>query len=555
MDTGRMIELVRYKIEDNPYNYQAAEDYFELLRIYADEGKAGQAHKLNKQVQDITAQGVQHKDIDIGIKFYELHKRSLLFSAQDDFDSYMQYMEFNRPPEKKFYLPRRRVLKTLVGDMQDLLDGIIKFLAVSLPPRTGKSTLGCFFISMLMGKYPDLANVMTGYGDKLTDGFYMEVMSLLTDDSQYLWRDIFPECHVARTNSKNKEIDINTPKRFSTLTCRTMEGALTGAVEVGKCLYCDDLVKDLEEALSIERMEKKYDIYANQLRDRMLDGLGRADESVFQLMIGTRWTPIDVMGRIEEIYADDPTYRFRVIPALNEKNESNFQYKVRGFSTAYYLDIRDNVLKDDPASWWAKYMGRPYVREGLLFPPDDLQYYNGILPDGEPDRKIAACDVAWGGGDSLSMPIAYIYGDECYIVDVVFNRGHKEITRAIVVGKIKQHLPHQVRFEANNGGDEYADKVDELLRDDGIRINISHRKAPNTQSKLSRIVQFAPDIKKFYFLHAKHRTQEYDLFMKELISFTQTGKNKYDDAPDSLGMLVDLMDSNAGKITVFKRPF
>jgi len=232
-------------------------------------------------------------------------------------------------------------------------------------------------------------------------------------------------------------------------------------------------------------------------------------------------------------------YRFRVIPALNEDGESNFNYQYGlGFDTAYYEDMRDSI---DAATWWAKYMGQPYIREGLLFPADELRTYNGVLPEGEPDRIVAVCDVAFGGGDSLSMPIAYVYGDEVYVYDVVFNNGDKTVTQPAVVGKLKQHHPHMARFEANNGGDAYCEKVDEILRADGVRINMSTKKAPTTQSKLSRIIQFAPDIKKFFFVDDAHRSKEYRIFMNEVTLFVQTSKNKHDDACDSLAMLVEFL--------------
>ena len=200
-------------------------------------------------------------------------------------------------------------------------------------------------------------------------------------------------------------------------------------------------------------------------------------------------------------------------------------------------------------------MGNPYVREGLLFPREELRYYNGILPDGEPDRKISVCDTAWGGGDSLSLPICYVYGDEAYLPDVVFNNGDKTVTRPMVIGKLKQHVPHMVRWESNNGGDEYGGIVDEKLRAEGVRINMSYKKAPTTQSKLSRIIQFAPDIKKIYFLDEKHRSSEYEKFMREVTTFTVSGKNLHDDAPDSLAMLVDFMNGGIKKVTVGQRPF
>lgn len=527
--------------------FEAYQDYFDTLRLLGKEDKK-KSFEHNLWLRKETARLVREsKDPETIIKFFELNKKTYLYMAQDDFDSYCIYLEWNREPHKRFYLPRRKVLYPLVQDLQDLADGKIDFLGVSMPPRTGKSTLCIFFMTWLMGKNPDTANVMSGHSDKLTDGFYREVLTILTDNETYLWADVFPTVRLVETSAKNETIDLNRKKRFPTFTARSIGGTLTGAVEIseGGCLYVDDLIEDLEESLNPDRLQAKYDAYLNQLKDRKKEGAK-------ELMVGTRWNVLDPLGRIQQQYADNPRYRFRVIPALNEKGESNFVYDYGlGFTTEYFLDMKASL---DDATWCAKYMGRPYVREGLLFPADELRYYNGTLPDGEP-YKVAVCDVAWGGGDSLAMVFAYVYGNDVYIHDVIFNKGDKTVTQPVIIGRVKQLMPNKIRFEANNGGGEYADAINEKLRSDGVHINIIARKAPNNQSKMGRIIQFAPDIKKFYFRDAKNRSQEYQAFMDELTMFSQAGKNAHDDAPDSLAMLADELYHGPARVEVAARPW
>lgn len=527
--------------------FEAYQDYFDTLRLLGKEDKK-KSFEHNLWLRKETARLVREsKEPETIIKFFELNKKTYLYMAQDDFDSYCIYLEWNREPQKKFYLPRRKVLYPLVQDLQDLADGKIDFLGVSMPPRTGKSTLCIFFMTWLMGKNPDTANVMSGHSDKLTDAFYREVLTILTDNETYLWADVFPTVRLVDTSAKNETIDLNRKKRFPTFTARSIGGTLTGAVEIGEggCLYVDDLIEDLEESLNPDRLQAKYDAYLNQLKDRKKEGAK-------ELMVGTRWNVLDPLGRIQQQYADNPRYRFRVIPALNEKGESNFVYDYGvGFTTEYYLDMKASI---DDATWCAKYMGRPYVREGLLFPADELRYYNGTLPDGEP-YKVAVCDVAWGGGDSLAMVFAYVYGNDVYIHDVIFNKGDKTVTQPVIIGRTKQLMPNKIRFEANNGGGEYADAINERLRSDGVHINIIARKAPNNQSKMGRIIQFSPDIKKFYFRDAKNRSQEYQAFMDELTIFSQAGKNAHDDAPDSLAMLADELYRGVARVEVAARPW
>jgi len=523
-----------------------------MLRALGKENKAS-SYEHNMWLRRETAKQVMQGEdpVELG-KYYELNKKSYLYMAVDDLDSYCIYLEWNREPHKKFYQPRRKVLAPLVRDLQDLADRKIDFLGVSMPPRTGKSTICIFFMTWLMGKNPDVANVMSGHSDKLTDGFYREALAILTDRENYSWCDVFPTARVVDTSAKNETIDLNRKKRFSSFTARSVGGTLTGAVEIGTggCLYVDDLIEDLEESLNPDRLQAKYDAYLNQLKDRKKDG-------AFELMVGTRWNVFDPLGRVEEQYKDNPRYRFRVIPALNEDGQSNFDYPYQlGFSKEYYEDMKASI---DDASWCAKYMGNPYVREGLLFPVDELRYYNGVLPDGG-SFDVAVCDVAWGGGDSLSMPFSKTFTGDVYIHDVIFNQGDKDVTKPVVIGRSKLHKPHKERYEANNGGGEYADDVDRRLRAEGVHINITARKAPNNQSKLGRIIQFAPDIKKFYFLSpgrdangTPYRSKEYQSFMDEVTMFSQTGKNKHDDAPDSLAMLADELFHGTARVEIGQR--
>ena len=467
------------------------------------------------------------------IDYYQVYRESMKRLAREDFDIYCQYLELDRPAQERFYLPRRRVLKTVVDDLQDLEEGKIKFLGVSLPPRVGKSTLCIFFMTWIMGRRPNVANLMSGHSDKLTDGFFREILSIINDPDKYNWHDIF-ESQIVNTSTKNETIDLDNISRFPTMTCRSVTGTLTGAVEVGNdgILYCDDLVEDLEESLNPLRLQSKYDAYLNQLKDRK-------KESAKELMVGTRWNVFDPLGRIKEQYEGDPMYRFRVIPALDENDESNFQYDYDlGFSTEYYHDMRDSI---DEATWWAKYMGQPYVREGIVFERDSLNWYNGVLPEGEPDQVISACDVAWGGGDSLSMPVGYVFGDEVYIHDWVFDTGDKSLTKPLVRDAFLRNKIQRCRFEANNGGDEYADDIDRMLKGENYHAHITTKKATGVQSKLGRILQYSPDIKKFYFRDRKNSSKAYQKAMDELTLFTQTGKNPHDDAPDSLAMLADFM--------------
>lgn len=478
-------------------------------------------------------------------KWYQLYLRCQLFLAPYNFDDYLLFLEHKRTPEKQFYLPRRNVLKIIVDNLQELEERKIKFLGISLPPRIGKTTTCLFYVTWVMGRHPELASLMSGHSDTITRSFFRECMNVIKSE-EYAWAEIFPNVKLESTSAEDEAINLGSAKRFPTLTCRAIEGGLEGVVEAAWLLYTDDLIRDREESLSPVRLDSKYQSYLNVLFDRKLDGCA-------ELMVGTRWNVLDCLGRLQKLHADDPEYRFLVIPALNSKDKSNFVYKYnKGFSTEYFLNIRKTLDRNE---WMAKYQGSPFKREGLCFPETELTYYNGELPDGQPDKIFAAVDVAYGGADSLSMPVCYKYGNTVYIVDVVFNNQNKDITRPLVIGMILRHKIQLIRFEANNGGHEYADIVDSILQQSGYHCNISYRFAPGKSGKVARIQQYVPEIKRYVFLDRAHRSQEYQKFMDELCDFAEIGQNPHDDAPDSMAQLVAFDEGGIGRAEPMQRPF
>lgn len=516
------------------------------------------ALELSKKAQKNLEQMIENvvHGVIFQVDMYCMNKRASLpeldlwwqiqkFQAPYYFESFLWYMERKRPYEKKFYFPRRKTLNVVVQDLQDLEERKYKFYGLSLPPRVGKSTICIFFMAWHIGRCRSSHNAMSGHSGTLAEHFYDEIQKLTVSDD-YTFCEIFPEVKLVDKSAEAKTLKYDQQESFDTLTCRGIDGTWTGAVDISAdgYLYVDDMVRDRTESLSPRRLEGRYQDYLNVLVDRKNDGSR-------ELMVGTRWNVIDILGRIEKQYAGNPLYRFRKIPALNDDGESNFVYDYgKGFSKEYFEEVRDRL---DQNEWMAKYQQKPFVREGILLPADDLRYFNGILPDGD-SRIVAVCDVALGGGDRLSMPIGREYSNgDIYIFDWVFNPGVKEVTLPIVTGKIISNEIRQIRFEANQGGDLYCAWVDEMLQKEHYKCSCSHKRAPNTMEKTSKIIAYSGDIKrKFVFLDSRkvseeqkradaelgiiryERSKEYDDAMDEMTTFVTIGKNEHDDAIDGI---------------------
>ena len=665
-----------------------------LSRLYGEDPKAARAWSRRMRAAALArATRPDGRPAEL-VEAMDAWEAMLLAAATDEFEAYVLYTELDREPSKRFYMPRMRQLRPAVEALQDLADGKLDFLSISMPPRVGKalafgtpvltrgkgwkphgwlvpgdevlapdggyrrvlavhdpcemeweveftngervvchgahewpvldlldgserlvetremagaaaylpepglplrfmlqgatrepvyvaalrrcapgtmgncitvegglyccgrsllpthnSTLCIFYLTWVMGRHPDRANVMTGYSDKLTSGFYEEAKSLITGE-EYRFSRVFPDAPLVDCSSIDESIALGRASRYPTLTCRSVEGTLTGAVEIGPdaLLYMDDLVSDREEALNSARMDKLYSIYNNQLKDRMKEGAR-------QLCVATRWVPNDPIGRIEALHAGDPRYRFLAIPALDEDGESQFEYDFGlGFSTAYYEDMRRSLTDSgEEDSWAAKYMQRPYEREGRLFEPGTLRTFEE-LPEGEPDAVFAACDTKDKGADYCVMVVCAVYGADHYVVDVVCDNGAPETVEPRLARCLAANRVGLARFESNGAGGRVADDVQAQCLRLGREVEV--RKKFSTANKETRILADSPWVKARCLFRAEPDTRDYRIFMQFLTSYSVVGRNAHDDVPDCMSMYKRMMEeARVAKVEAVERRF
>lgn len=481
-------------------------------------------------------------------RLFALHKKVLLAAAPHDFDSYLLYVEWNRDLDKKFYPPRRKVLKQVAEAMQDLAERKIRLLTISLPPGTGKTTLAIFYLTWLAGRTPNEPILSGSHSNAFIRGVYDECLRILDPEGEYLWHDVFPGIQVSSTNAKDCRIDIDKKQRFETLEFTSIGTGNAGLYRAMNLLYCDDLVSGIEVALSKERLDKLWETYTTDLRQR------KQGDHCVELHIATPWSVHDVIARLQQKYGDDDDARFINIPALDENDESNFDYDYGvGYSTATLRAQREIM---DDASWRALYMCQPIEREGLVYSEDELRRYFE-LPKGEPDGIIAVCDTKDKGADYAFLPVAYVYGEDYYIDDCICDNNLPNIVDARLTEILVRDKVQMCRFESNSAGGRVAEKVQEAVKEKGGITHITTKFT--TANKETKIIVNSAWVKEHCLFKDESmykRKSDYGKMMNFLCSYTMAGKNAHDDVPDGMAMLAEYAQSLVGaKVQIFKRPF
>lgn len=527
--------------------------YMDVLALFKEHISGGESeyHILNKQFREevtVAIRAMSGRDLTFLERMNQAYRNSLLLDAQVDFDAYMLYLEQNREPKKRFYLPRRTKLMPVVKALQALEGDEIDLLGISLPPGVGKTTLAIFFLTWLAGKYPD-EQILTGsHSNAFVRGVYDECLRIFDKNGEYLWHDVFTDLGVSDTNAKDCRIDIGHRNRFETLEFTSIGTGNAGLYRASRLLYCDDLVSGIEVALSKERLDKLWETYTTDLRQRKIG------DHCKELHIATRWSVHDPIGRLESQYDGNDRAKFIVIPALNDADESNFDYVGGvGFSTAFYHEQRD-IMED--ASWRALYMNQPIEREGQLYHPDELRRFFE-LPEREPDAILAVCDTKAKGSDYAFMPVMYLYGQDCYIGDCVCDNGDPGVVEERLAQCLYKNKVQMCQFESNAAGWHIAEKIQKRVKELGWNTHITTK--PTTSNKDTKIIVNAPEVKRrcLFYDSTKYRiNSDYGRAMNMLTGYTLMGKNKHDDVPDGMAMAVLYLNSlSASKVEVIQRPF
>ena len=521
IDAYVMATQTAYK-EDREYALKVSARAKEIVEQYIFNLTGGNSWELEKYAFD---NKTWYEILD---KLYEI----LLVEAQNKVvDSGFRYLEKKREPKERFYMPRRKQLVKigLVDALQGMIDDKYDILCISLIPGAGKTSIEKFFNALIIGWFPKDFNLFYSHSGDITRMYYDGVLDIVSNSDEYAWNDIFPDLSVTRTDAKMEQFNVGKYKPFPSVQCTSVGSKNAGKVRASKFLLVDDMIGGIEEALNPMILDKLWNKYAVDARQRKIqDSDGKPCKEIH---IATRWSVNDVIGRIQKMYADNERVKVISVPDIDaETGESNFEYEFSGFTVEFFAD--QQLLMDD-ISYKCLYKQEPIEREGLLFPADKIRTYLN-LPHGEAKITTAQCDTKGKGTDYFVMPILQKYGDEWYCVDCVCdNSADYEYQYENAANVLVENGVQECEFESNAGGDRVALEVNKRVESKGWICNITSR--PTETNKEARIFQCSNWIlNNIIFKDSSLYTpkEPYGVMMSLLKQYSVSGKKQLDDVPD-----------------------
>lgn len=471
-------------------------------------------------------------------------------------DSYFRYIEKKREPKERFYMPRRKqFLKIgLVDGLQGMLDDKYDMLLISLIPGAGKTSIEKFFLSGVIGWYPKDFNLFYSHSSDITRMFYDGELDIVKNLGEYCWHDIFPNLAVSGENAKMEQFNVGKYKPFPSVQCTSVGSKNAGKVRASKFLLVDDMIGGIEEALNRNILDKLWDKYAVDARQRKIQDTD--GNNCKEIHIATRWSVHDVIGRIQKMYEGNDRVKTIAVPDIDPKTgKSNFDYEYSGFTVEFFED--QQLLMDD-VSYRCLYKQEPIEREGLLFPEEKTRRYLN-LPHGAPEIITAQCDTKGKGTDYFVLPVLQKYGEDYYCVDCVCdNTADYELQYENASNIIVDNQVQECEFERNSGGDRVALEVNKRVEQKGWICNITD--TPTETNKEARIYQCSSWIlQHVIFKDSSLYTpkEPYGVMMSLLTRYSVSDKKQLDDVPDVFSNFAIRMTAGTreAKVEAVHNPF
>ena len=419
---------------------------------------------------------------------------------------------------------------------------------------THNTTVEKMLNALVAGWFPRDFNLFYSHSGDITRMYYDGVYDICTNSDEYTWNEIFPNLSVTSTNAKMEQFNIGKYKPFPSVQCTSVGSKNAGKVRASKFLFVDDMIGGIEEAMNPMILDKLWDKYAVDARQRKTQDTD--GKNCKEIHIATRWSVNDVIGRIQNMYEGNPRVKVIAVPDIDPKTGlSNFDYEFSGFTVAFF---EDQQLLMDEISYRCLYKQEPIEREGLLFPEEKIRRYLN-LPHGEPEIITGQCDTKGKGTDFFVLPVLQKYGEDYYCVDAVCdNTADYEMQYENAANVLVNNKVQECEFERNAGGDRVAMEVNKRVESKGWICNITD--TPTETNKEARIFQCSNWILQHVIFKDPSRykpNEPYGVMMSLLKRYSVSGKKQLEDVPDVFSnFALRITNGNrVAKVEAIQNPF
>ncbi len=454
-------------------------------------------------------------------------------------ENFWDYCKLINP---RFFRDERHHLKELADTLQALDEGklvapdgsVCKRLAISEPPRHGKSYTMTLFNQWAFGKNAENRIINVSYNETLSSRFSKGVRDGIDatkiDPKFTIFADVFPGVKIRYGDAAAQMWSLE-GSYFSFLGAG-MGGTITG-VGCNK-LIIDDPIKNHIEANNDTVLSDQWEYYTNTL-------LSRVEEGGIIIIIMTRWNTRDLVGRV----LDAEPGKWHVLnhkACLDEKEGTMLCPDLLSFES-----YQAKKKLTSPEIFEANYQNTPIDAKGRLyagFVTYDKLPEVGL--DGKPPVKhvTAYVDTADTGADYLCALVANRIDGEGYMRDALYTDEPMEATELAVARMLYQNAADECYIESNNGGRGFARAVERILwqRYNWRRTTIIW--VPQRQNKEARILTESAFVQTHIYMPTDWATR-WPMYYNAMRNHQRKGKNAHDDAPDASTGMAEVIQRGA----------
>jgi predicted phage terminase large subunit-like protein len=289
-------------------------------------------------------------------------------------------------PEQSRYKPVKHH-KVIAAALEEVEQGRIQRLIITMPPRHGKSELASRrFPAWFLGRDPYRQMIFATYNADFAQDFGRNVRETMRNPA---FSQIFPGCRMRQGSQSSERIE--TEEGGMAVFVGT-GGSLTG--RGADLLIIDDPIKDREEADSKNSRDKMWAWFTEVAMTRLMPG-GRV------VIIMTRWHEDDLIGRLIDptnpFYTREEAANWKVLalPALAKDNDPMGRKPGDAlWPERYPRDVLLQTQRLLGRGFSALYQGDPAPDDGEFFKKEYIRTYNSVSELPRNLRIYAASDHA-----------------------------------------------------------------------------------------------------------------------------------------------------------------